>query len=69
LLSDPIFIHNKTTNRKETSTAQVNRTMPREERAMAEPKKKSGGFWGLFRTQSSANKARKLVCAPPVPRV
>jgi hypothetical protein len=38
--------------------------MPKEERTMAEPKKKGGGFWGLFRAQSSANKARKLVCAP-----
>ncbi|KAK0613860.1 hypothetical protein B0T14DRAFT_288382 [Immersiella caudata] len=34
--------------------------MSREREKMAEPKKKGGGFWGLFRTQSSANKARKL---------
>ncbi|KAK0639254.1 hypothetical protein B0T16DRAFT_239371 [Cercophora newfieldiana] len=33
--------------------------MAREEER-AEPKKKTGGFWGLFRTQSSANKGRKL---------
>jgi len=38
--------------------------MQRDEKMAEAKKKEKNGFWGLFRTQSSATKGRKLVCAP-----